>query len=160
MAYPNYQNFYPATYQSPYMNQYNNMYPTYQQAAPMQTPQMQSSNMLCSWVQGEAGAKAFYVPPGQTAILMDSEGETFYIKTTDQSGMPSPLRYFDYREIVNTTPQDNSNTGASTFNPSDYVTRNEYDELKKELDSLRSHYENKSQGVKYGGKNNGQQTVQ
>ena len=31
-------------------------------------------------------------------MLMDSETQTFYIKTADASGMPQPLRVFDYKE--------------------------------------------------------------
>lgn len=50
-----------------------------------------------NWVQGLAGAKGFMVAPGQTAFLMDSEGSTFYMKSADQSGMPT-LRIFDFQE--------------------------------------------------------------
>ena len=34
-------------------------------------------------------------------ILMDSEQTRFYIKTTDASGMPAPLRVFTFEEITN-----------------------------------------------------------
>lgn len=56
-----------------------------------------------NWVQGLAGAKAFMVAPGQTAFLMDSEGQTFYMKSADQSGMPT-LRVFDFQERTQQTP--------------------------------------------------------
>jgi hypothetical protein len=49
------------------------------------------------WVQGLAGAKSYLLAPGQTAMLMDSENPVFYIKSADQSGMPT-LRAFDYKE--------------------------------------------------------------
>ena len=53
------------------------------------------------WVQGEAGAKSFLVAPNTTVMLMDSESNVFYLKSADVSGMPLPLRVFDYSERVN-----------------------------------------------------------
>ena len=50
------------------------------------------------WVQGEEGAKAYMVAAGNSVLLMDSENSAFYIKSTDASGMPLPLRTFDYKE--------------------------------------------------------------
>lgn len=73
------------------------------------------------WVQGEAGAKSFCVAPGQNVLLMDSEAQRFYIKSADASGMPLPLRTFEYKEI----------TGAPTVAASGeegFVTRREFEE--------------------------------
>lgn len=68
------------------------------------------------WVQGEAAAKAYLVAAGNTVPLWDSEAQTIYIKSVDQSGMPA-MRIIDYTERVTApTPQ-----GA------EYVTRSEYD---------------------------------
>ena len=72
-------NPYPATYM-----------PNYQQ------PVNNSSNMV--WVQGESGAKAYPIAPGTSQVLFDSEAQIFYIKSADQSGMPQPLRIFNYSE--------------------------------------------------------------
>lgn len=58
-----------------------------------QPPQQTGIN----WVQGIGGAKAWMVAPGQTAFLMDSEGQTFYIKSADQTGMPT-LKVYDFKE--------------------------------------------------------------
>lgn len=52
----------------------------YQQAAQSQ----QGAGI--QWVQGEAGAKAFIVAPGASVLLMDSEGQSFYIKAGDGGG--------------------------------------------------------------------------
>ena len=74
-------------------------YRSQQQNPPQpQAPPTQSGGNGLIWVQGEAGAKSFLVAPGQTVMLMDSEATVFYIKSTDQSGMPLPLRVFDYSE--------------------------------------------------------------
>lgn len=82
-----------------------------------------------NWVQGEAGAKAFIVKPGSSVILMDSEGDFFYMKTVDMSGMPS-FRKFRYEEIGNQV------NPAPTTGNNDYVSRAEFDELKKQIQAL------------------------
>lgn len=51
-----------------------------------------------TWVTGIEGAKAYPVAPGSTLLLMDSDGATFYMKSADISGMPLPLRIFDFKE--------------------------------------------------------------
>ena len=66
----------------------------------MQQPTAQTAQATPSiiWVQGEEGAKAYMVAAGNSVLLMDSENSAFYIKSTDASGMPLPLRVFDYKE--------------------------------------------------------------
>lgn len=81
--------------------------------------QPQPSNNRINWCQGIEGAKSFFVPPGQSAQIMDSESPYFYIKSVDQSGIPSPLRVFRYSEEF-VQPQAAQ---------SDYVTRQELPQL-------------------------------
>lgn len=90
-------------------------YPNYNYQ-PQQPPQ---SGIV--WVQGLEGAKAYPVASGASVMLMDSEESVFYIKTTDQSGMPSPLRVFDYKERKEEQPKSN------------YVTRDEFEKRLEEL---------------------------
>ena len=77
-----------------------------------------------TWVQGEAGAKSYLVGAGQSVLLMDSERSVFYIKSTDASGMPQPLRVFEY--------QEKTQTPAPVFDPDKYVTKEELYKLLKE----------------------------
>ena len=63
---------------------------------PQPAPQPQSNGIV--WVQGESAAKSFPVAPNTTVMLLDSEASVFYLKTSDASGMPLPLRVFDYKE--------------------------------------------------------------
>lgn len=115
---------------SNYFPGYNPYMPTLPQM-PQQQPQAQNNGII--WVQGEAGAKAHPVGAGQSALLMDSESNVFYIKSTDISGMPQKLRVFDYterREDVSVKPQE---TSQSVFDTSLFVT---YDELEKRLAAL------------------------
>lgn len=76
-------------------------------------------------MQGEVGAKSYPVAPGNTMLLMDSEQECFYIKQTDASGMPMPLRTFDYTERVPVQ--------AKPFDASAYVTKEELEAKLAEL---------------------------
>mgnify|MGYP007098934710 CR=1 FL=1 len=93
------------------------------QAQPTQQPAQQSSNGVI-WVQGEEGAKAYIVAPGSSVMLLDSEGSCFYIKSTDQSGMPLPLRIFDF-----TVRTSSKQKAAPQTLPQDYITREEFDRL-------------------------------
>lgn len=77
-----------------------------------------------NWVQGEEGAKAFLVAAGNSVLLLDSENPSFYIKSADQSGMPLPLRIFDYTE--RTQPPK---TPPAAPQSEQYVTRAEFDAL-------------------------------
>lgn len=95
--------------------------------------QAQPANSLI-WVQGESGAKSYLVAPNATVMLMDSEGERFYLKSADASGMPLPLRIFDYKER-SVMPQQvaSGSVGAEQFDPGKFVTREEFDELKASI---------------------------
>lgn len=102
MPYPNYsQPYYPTNYQVP------------------QQPVQTSTDII--WVQGEAGAKAYPVQAGRSVLLMDSESSLFYIKTTDVSGMPQPLRIFSYEEL-----QEGSQKHTD-IDTSNFVTRSEFE---------------------------------
>lgn len=59
--------------------------------APMQsfTPRGQTTGII--YVQGTAGAQAYYVAPGQSALLMDANEPIIYFKQTDVSGRPLPI---------------------------------------------------------------------
>lgn len=97
----------------------------YQQAI---QPQQQSSGGLL-WVQGIEGAKSHSVGPGQSALLMDSESNSFFIKSADTSGMPLPLRIFDYKErTVQPAPQSAPPTPSAPENDTSmFVTREEFE---------------------------------
>lgn len=79
------------------------------------------------WVQGEEGAKAYMVAPGSSVMLMDSENTVFYLKSSDQSGMPLPLRVFDYTE--RTASSQPKHPPTPQFDPSQYITRDELENI-------------------------------
>lgn len=124
----------PVNYQTPMV--YQPQYPMQQTISNTPITTNQSSGAGIIWVQGEAGAKAYPVAPGNSVLLMDSESECFYIKSTDASGVPMPLRSFTYTEVVQTQPQE-TKTDASQF-----VTREEFEELKRMLSDKRKESRN------------------
>lgn len=104
-----------------------------QQTAPQPQPSNNQSNGLI-WVQSEAGAKAYPVAPNNSVLLMDSEESTFYIKTTDSSGVPQPLRIFDYTER---TKQSSHIPQVAPEKPTpDMVTRAEFEKLREDVTRL------------------------
>lgn len=106
-----------------YLPQQDQMAQYRQQYAPqMAQPQQQAAPII--WVQGEAGAKSFLVGPGQSVMLMDSEAEVFYIKETDASGVPLPLRAFDYKERTTSAQRPVQAAQTPTV---EYVTRAEFE---------------------------------
>ena len=130
MAY--YAPFYRPTYydhvqQNP-MGQFNQQFQP-QTAPPPNQPMAQQGNNGLIWVQGEAGAKSYLVAPGNTVMLMDSEGERFYLKSADASGMPMPLRIFEYKERTETPSQAFSGpVTAQNVNFDNFVTREEFEQ--------------------------------
>ena len=121
--------YYPQYYPNanPYADQLTQLKSTQQMYTPqiMQPTQPVSNNSALLWVQGEAGAKSYLVAPNTTVLLMDSEGERFYIKSTDQNGIPS-MRVFAYSEVTN---------AAAHVQPVqvDHVTHEELNSLREEF---------------------------
>lgn len=115
----------------PYQDRLAQLQSQYQQAVnvPQMTPQPQINQGLL-WVSGEVGAKSYLVAPNSTVLLMDSDASRFYLKSADQSGMPS-LRIFEYTEVANATQTSviAPNSDLKELD-SKYVTREEYDGLK------------------------------
>ena len=129
MAYPYYPNYSPwAQYNAPLMpsgafSPYNASNHT---PAPTST---QNASSGFTWVQGIEGAKAYVVPAGVSVLLMDSEKERFYIKGSDASGMPMPLRVFEYKEIKESEP--------AQVSAQEYVTKEEFEKFKAEITAER-----------------------
>lgn len=126
---PYYAPFYRPTYYDQMqtaqsVNQYNQQYqPMNQPAIP--TPQANSGLI---WVQGETGAKSYLVAPGNTVMLMDSEGDRFYLKSADASGMPLPLRTFEYKELVSgAVTAANAPVSGYQIDLGNYITREEFE---------------------------------
>ena len=124
--------YYAPFYRPTYYDQMNtpsfNQQPMVQPVQQMPTPAQQTNNGLV-WVQGEAAAKSYPVAPNCTVMLLDSENSAFYLKSADSSGMPLPLRIFDYKERTNSPSQAAAApTIQENINLDNFVTRKEFEE--------------------------------
>ena len=122
--------YYPTFQPYPYQDQLNQLrtanpmqgfqpYPA--QQMPMNRPDPSGLN----WVQGEAGAKSWFVAPGATVLLMDSESMRFYMKSADMNGVPA-MRTFEYNEVGAQKPQEAPHTAS-------FVTVDEFNGFKNEV---------------------------
>lgn len=103
-------------------------------------PQPQTAQNGINWVQGEAAAKSFPVAPGAIVTLWDSEQPVIYVKSADNTGMPT-MRIMDYTERAQATRMPQNVPNAV---PQDYVTREEFAALAARVEE----YESKKQGKK------------
>lgn len=134
-----YNSYYPVTYQTPYYQNYQpqpmqQVQPQqYQQAIAQsqaqQAQQQQLNNNGVNWVQGEAGAKSWLTAPNTTVMLMDSEADVFYLKSADASGIPLPLRIFDYTERRSNAAK--TDVEAPKGKTIDYATKDDLSALQK-----------------------------
>lgn len=106
-------------------------------------PTNQPQNQGITWVQGESGAKAYIVAPNSTVVLWDSENPVIYIKSADMSGLPT-MRVLDWTER---TATQQLQPAKPPKNDSEYVTRQEFDEVVKRLNSLSKNVAQKAPAV-------------
>lgn len=84
------------------------------------------------WVQGEAGAMAHHLDPGQMMALFDSERDYLYLAAQTSENIPVRIKKYQLVEV----PLD-SEKSTEVIMPdidlSDYVGREEFDRKLKEL---------------------------
>ena len=93
-------------------------------------PQFPSSNnanvgLMAVMVGSLEAVENYPVAAGNTVLLMDFSSKKFWLKSTDASGFPQPLRSFEFDEKI-----------QNGVEKADYVTRKEFDELKQMLEDL------------------------
>lgn len=110
---------------------FGNYYPYFTQQYQAPAPQVQQIGGI-TWVQGEAGAKAFAVRPGESAFLMDSENPMAYLKSADMTGMPS-MRYYSVTELTG----DQIPGASQQASKSGYATTDEVQALREDITKLR-----------------------
>ena len=105
----------------------------YQQVQPNWKPPPSRQNNGVIWVNGIEGAKGYIIQPNSTVVLMDSEQNCFYLKTTNEAGVPS-IRIFEFKEKTQTAlTQNEINFDEKLKN---YVPRAEFDEIKNTLTNI------------------------
>ncbi len=130
--------------------QYNNVAPNqggqnFAQTQGFAQPQPQAQpNVPPSiiWVQGDEGAKSYQLLPNESRMLMDSENNFFYLKSTDGSGMPT-TRKFEYKEITlgQGIPKPQTNIEPTQEMMNTFVTRKEFDTYNGNYERLNQSYD-------------------
>lgn len=87
------------------------------------------------WVQGDAGAKSFFLPPNAPpTILLDSESDHMYLKSSDPSGMPTLKRFFYQEDMMEGSPEAEIAKAKKETND----LRSELKSLREEISDLRN----------------------
>lgn len=135
---------------NPYLQSFQNQYPAaYSSFAPAQAvvapvqpvarPVM-SGNVLGYQVDGEVGAKAFPFQNGsnEPLVLWDMNDSVFYLRSYNQAGFPNPLKRYRFveEEMPQALPAGMSGNSMANTDMSQMATRNEMDELRKEVQRL------------------------
>ena len=134
---------------NPYLQSFQNQYPaTYNSFAPAQAvvapvqparPVM-GGNVLGYQVDGEVGAKAFPFQNGsnEPLVLWDMNDSVFYLRSYNQAGFPNPLKRYRFveEEMPQSLPAGMSGNSMANTDMSQMATRNEMDELRKEVQRL------------------------
>jgi len=149
-AYP--ANSYQQQYSQTYTPQTNNAYAS----AP------QTSGIV--WVDGEVGAKAYQLPVGWPANapmpLWDTNDTVIYLKSINQMGMPNPLQKVHYtmEDTPKTAPAMShqtalpSNDQHNAQDMSEYVRKDELNQIKEELKAAIHSISDEMKGAKRDGK--------
>lgn len=104
------------------------------QSVPVLQNQQSNGGTIVGWTQGINGAKAYPLGPNTRAYLFDTEVDKFYTKNTDASGVPQPVREFEYFEVEHHEEE--------SLDPSNYVTKAEFDSMSEKLDSILDQLQN------------------
>lgn len=122
-----------------------------QQVVSTQTAQPVSSQNV-NWIQvsGIEGAKNQIVQQGCTAWMMDNNAPYFYVKSVDNVGS-STFRIFQFTEVAEPT---NEQVAQPQIDPSQYVQRSEFDQLKAQLNKLTNTQKKQPVKVDKGARNN------
>lgn len=131
---------YAMSYQPPYPAVQQPVMSSQMQPNVNQQPNQQYSDMI--FVPGKEAAKVYPVARGSSVTLFDSEGDKFYVKTVDNSGMPQKLRTFSYVEVMDEEPHGMSSLAAPEIDTSQFVTRQEMNTLVSTVDALANKVQN------------------
>lgn len=89
----------------------------------MFNPYMMSPPETLLRVSGIEGARTFPLRPGSQVALFDSNKDVFYLKSTDAGGYAT-ITAFEFHKLDDA--------------PSDYITRDEFEELREEIRNVRT----------------------
>ena len=124
--------------------QMQQMYQNQQQYQQQMQPQMQpqftpvfKSNI--EYVNGIEGAKSFVIAPNSKLLLMDSDDNYFYIKTTDIQGKPT-VKTFKYIDIEKEKEKENQKNDEQKQEPKQILktpTLEEFNTLSENFETFK-----------------------
>lgn len=127
--YPYYQPQ-PSFYGSQQQNPQGQFIPQTPQNAPTSLFYGSNTGMGIEYVNGIEGAKAYIMQPNSVKWLMDSDGNYFYLKSSNAQNQAS-VRIFEYKEVDVATKKAKSECGG------EFVTKEEFEALKRAVASLK-----------------------
>lgn len=132
-------------------NQQQNNYQNTQQ--PTQPQPVPTSSQNVNWIQvnGLQGAKEHQVPANSTHWLMDSTEDAFYVKSSDEFGVIKAFKGYRFTEI----PPNELSGVPEAVDMSQYVSRDDFNELKAMIEQLTNAQEKQPVKADKGAKNNG-----
>lgn len=143
---PNYYNSYgyPNNVQMSYGNSPYPSAPAPQYSQPQFQSQQVNPTMI--WVDGEAAARAYQIPPthpaGLPIALWDNNDMVIYLKSVDTFGRPAPLKKIRYtvepeQNASGALPAGFENQEAGkVVDTSNFVTKSDFDDLKNEIKAM------------------------
>lgn len=91
---------------------------------------MMNAGIVTALVANEVDAQSYPVGAGNTVLLIDFNQNRFWLKSTAANGVPMPMRSFAFEEKT-------VEPAKATVEPAnDYVTKADFDELKKMIGDL------------------------
>lgn len=141
-----YNSPFPMTYQPFYyqqqLQQLQSQMPVQQNPAPVQT----QNGGLFYFVNSQREVEDWVVGAGQTVFFFDRNNSVFYIKSVAQNGLSQPVEVYDYSQRTSDASQ---NARRETFdvNLDNYITRDEFDALKAQVENFKRSGTNKKKEV-------------
>ena len=113
-------------------NPYGSPSVQFQPSAPQNGSQQAIAQYSIEYVNGLEGAKAYLIPPNSTKLLMDSDGDYFYIKTANPQGQAN-VKIYKYEEVL----QGSSPKETPTAKNVKYATVEDIELLREEIEKLK-----------------------
>lgn len=124
---------------NPFLNNLNNSYAQLYQNLLQQTTQnqpVQQNGCFMNIVEDEMSVIQWRMGPNESAFFYNPNIGRMWLKNTDGNGVPNPIRTFKLTEITNEVSQQQLAMPAIE-QPSDVVTRSEFNELVDTIKGLK-----------------------
>ncbi len=134
-----YNNGYPISYQNIFQQAMQTL--QNQQSPQVQMPQAVSpQGGTFYFVNNQHEAENWIVNAGQTAFFFDRNASVFYIKTVAPNGLSQPIEIYDYTQRTSAPQSDFKDEKPENDK---YITRDEFNVLKAQIEALEGELEKK-----------------